>query len=185
MVEVRTIAVIGAGPVGRAIARAAAVAGYRTILEDILPSDLRSAEAEIRATLEMTVARAEASTADATAALARIEFGTSVEDAARQADSVIEAVPEDIDSKIEIFTLLDKVCRPHTLLATNAISTRVGDLAAMTFRPLLCIGMRFSGAAAMVAPLEIVCGPETSDATLSTAMEIARRMQRQTTLIRE
>ena len=170
---------------GRAIARAAAVAGYRTILEDILPSDLRSAEAEIRATLEMTVARAEASSTDATAALARIEFGTSVEDAARQADIVMEAVPEDIDSKIEIFTLLDKVCRPHTLLATNAVSTRVADLAAMTFRPLLCIGMRFSDSAATVVPLEIVCGPETSEATLSAALEIAHRMKRQTAVIRE
>jgi len=97
---------------GRGIAHAAALGGYRTILEDILPGALRKAESEIRANLDKAVEIGKVAAGDANAAFARIQYAGSVEEAARQADLVIEAVPEEMESKIEIFTLLDKVCRP-------------------------------------------------------------------------
>ena len=117
MAEVRTIAVIGAGIMGRGIAHAAALGGYRTILEDILPTALRKAETEIRANLDKAVELGKVTRDAADDAFRRLEYASSVEQAAREADLVIEAVPEEMESKIEIFTLLDKLCRPATILA--------------------------------------------------------------------
>src|SRR5512140_2852300 len=127
LVEVRTIAVIGAGIMGRGIAHVAALGGYRTILEDILPAALRRAENEIRGNLGKAVELGKVKKDDADAAMERLEFATSLEDAARQADMVIEAVPEEFDSKEEIFRLLDRICRPNTVLASNTSSLSVTE----------------------------------------------------------
>ena len=86
MTEVRTVAVIGAGIMGRGIAHAAALGGYRTILEDLLPNALRKAETEIRANLDQAVELGKVNAAEANAAFARIEYAGSVDEAARQAD---------------------------------------------------------------------------------------------------
>src|ERR1051326_394804 len=114
MAEVRTISVIGAGIMGRGIAHAAALGGYRTILEDVLPAALRKAETEIRTNLDKAVELGKVQRSDADAAMKKLEFAGSVEQAAREADLVIEAVPEEMESKIEIFTILDKRSEEHT-----------------------------------------------------------------------
>jgi len=132
MTEVRTIAVIGAGTIGRIIAQLSALGGFRTILEDILPASLRQAETEIRGALDHATERGNITRAAADAALARIEYASSVEQAARAADLVIEAVPDEMESKIEILTLLDKVARPNTILASNTSSFSVTELASVT-----------------------------------------------------
>ena len=103
---------------GRVIALAAATGGYRTILEDLLPNALRRAEIELRTSLDQSMKSGSFSADAADAAFSRLEFAGSVEDAARQADLVIEAGPEELESKIEIFTLLDKICRPGTILVS-------------------------------------------------------------------
>src|SRR5262245_26210336 len=126
MAEIRTVAVIGAGDLGRSIACATALAGYRTILEDILPGSLRRADREIRDSLEQSIDSGKVSRPQAEAALARLEYAGSVEEAARQADLVIEAVPDEMESKLEIFVLLDKIAKPHTMLATTTTTLRVG-----------------------------------------------------------
>ena len=176
MLVVRAIAVIGAGRIGRSIAHASALAGYRTILEDILPASLRRAEIEIRSSLEDAVARGQVREEDAGAALARIEFASTVEEAARAADLVIEAVPEELESKIEIFTLLDKVCKPHTILVSNTSSLSITDIASVTYRPQRCVAMRFSNSSDPIRLLEIVRAPETDDETIAVCAELARRM---------
>ena len=135
MAEVKTIAVIGAGIMGRGIAHAAALGGYRTILEDLLPGALRKAETEIRANLDKAVELGKVTAPDADGALRRLEYAGSVEEAAREADLVIEAVPEEMESKIEIFTLLDKICRPRTILASNTSSLSITEIASVTYRP--------------------------------------------------
>src|SRR5438270_246745 len=128
---------------GRGIAYAAALGGYRTILEDLLPGALRKAETEIRSNLDKAVELKKVTAADAEAAFKRLEYAGSVEEAARQADLVIEAVPEEMESKIEIFTLLDKICRPTTILASNTSSLSVTEIASVTYRAKKCIGMHF------------------------------------------
>jgi 3-hydroxybutyryl-CoA dehydrogenase len=185
MSEVKTVAVIGAGIMGRGIAHVAAIGGYRTILEDILPASLRRAESEIRANLDKAVELGKVSKDAADSAYKRIEFASSVEEAAREADLVIEAVPEEMESKIEIFTLLDKVCRPGTILATNTSSLSVTEIASVTYRAAKCLGMHFFNPVHKMKLLEIVRGLETDAETAAAAVEVGRRMGKETVVIKE
>src|SRR5689334_21995985 len=107
---------------GRGIAHVAALGGYPPIPEDILPASLRKAETESRTNLDKAVKLGKVEKAEADHAFARLEYASTVEEAAREADLAIEAVPEEMESKIEIVTLLDKSCRPHTILASNPSS---------------------------------------------------------------
>ena len=185
MVEGKTVAVIGAGTMGRGIAHAAALGGYRTILEDLLPNALRRAENEIRANLDKAVELGKVTASEADAAFARLEYAGSVEEAARQADVVIEAVPEEMESKIEIFTLLDKVCRPTTILASNTSSLSITEIASVTYRARKCVGMHFFNPVHKMKLLEVVRALETDDDTLATAVEVGRRMGKEVVVIKE
>ena len=183
--QIKTVSVIGAGIMGRGIAHAAALGGYRTILEDILPASLRKAETEIRSNLDKAVELGKVSAADADAAYKRIEFAGSVEEAAREADLVIEAVPEEMESKIEIFTLLDKVCRPETILASNTSSFSITEVASVTYRAPKCLGMHFFNPVHKMKLLEIVRALETDDATIGAASEVGKRMGKEVVVIRD
>lgn len=185
MGEIRVVAVISAGVLGRGIAHVAALGGYRTILEDILPASLRTAQNEIRSLLDLAVAGGKLSAEGANAALQRLEYAGSVEEAARQADLVIEAVPDEMESKLEIVTLLDKICRPHTILACNSSSLSVSEIASVTYRAATMLGMRFRHPVAEMKVIEIVRGLETSDQTAAACAEVARQMGMEVAIIRE
>jgi 3-hydroxyacyl-CoA dehydrogenase len=182
---IQTIAVIGAGSVGRGIAHATALGGYRTLLEDILPGTLRRAETEIRGLLDATVQTGEVTRADAEAGLARIEYASSLEDAVRQADFVIEAVPDEIESKLEIFSLLDRISRPKTILASSTFSLRVTDITDVTHCAERCIGMRFVLPVHAMRTLEIVRAVETTESTLIAAIAVGRRLGKQVKIVLE
>jgi 3-hydroxybutyryl-CoA dehydrogenase len=170
---------------GRGIAHAAALGGYRTILEDILPSALRRAGDEIRANLDQAVGLGKVTADAARDAIGRIEYAGAVDEAARAADLVIEAVPEEMESKIEIFTLLDKICRPETILASNTSSLSITEISSVTYRPKKCVGMHFFNPVHKMKLLEIVRALETSDDTLSTSVEVGRRMKKEVVVIKE
>jgi 3-hydroxybutyryl-CoA dehydrogenase len=184
-VSARTVAVIGAGTMGRGIAHVAALGGYRTILEDLLPNALRRAEEEIRSNLEKAVGLGKVSGSDAEAALGRLEYAGSVEEAVREADLVIEAVPEEMESKIEIFTLLDKICRPSTILASNTSSLSITEISSVTYRARKCVGMHFFNPVHKMQLLEVVRGLETDADTLATVEEVGRRMGKEVVIIKE
>jgi len=183
--EVKTVAVIGAGIMGRGIAYAAALGGYRTILEDLLPNALRRAESEIRANLDKAAELGKIMPNDADAAFSRVEYAGTVEEAARQADLVIEAVPEEMESKIEIFTLLDKICRPTTILASNTSSLSITEIASVTYRAKKILGMHFFNPVHKMKLLEVVRALETDEDTLATAVEVGRRMGKEVVVIKE
>ena len=185
MAKVDTVAVIGAGTMGRGIAHVAALGGYRTILEDLLPNALRKAENEIRGNLDKAVELGKVSAQDANAAFGRLEYAGSVEQAAREADLVIEAVPEEMESKIEIFTLLDKICRPGTILASNTSSLSITEIASVTYRAGHCIGMHFFNPVHKMKLLEVVRGLETDERTVATVVEVGRRMGKEVVVIKE
>jgi len=185
MAEIRTVSVIGAGIMGRGIAHVAALGGYRTILEDILPASLRKAESEIRGNLDKAVELGKVQRAEADAAFGRIEFAGSVEDAARAADLVIEAVPEELESKIEIFTLLDKICAPNTIIASNTSSLSITEIASVTYRAKKCVGMHFFNPVHKMKLLEVVRALETDDDTIQAAAEVGRRMGKEVVVIKE
>jgi len=183
--RVETVAVIGAGIMGRGIAHAAALGGYRTILEDLLPNALRRAENEIRTNLDKAVELGKVTAPQALAAFGRLEYAGSVDEAAREADLVIEAVPEEMESKIEIFTLLDKICRPATILASNTSSLSITEIASVTYRAKKCLGMHFFNPVHKMKLLEVVRSLETDDDTLATAVEVGQRMGKEVVVIKE
>jgi 3-hydroxybutyryl-CoA dehydrogenase len=183
--QIRTVAVIGAGVMGRGIAHAAALGGYRTILEDLLPNALRKAETEIRANLNKAVELGKVELSDADAAFARLDYAGSIDEAVRDADLVIEAVPEEMESKIEIFTLLDKICRPTTILASNTSSLSVTEIASVTYRAKKCIGMHFFNPVHKMKLLEIVRALETDDETLAAVVEVGKQMRKEVVVIKE
>jgi len=185
VVQIQSVAVIGAGTMGRGIAHAAALAGYRTILEDLLPNAIRKAQEEIRDNLDKAAELGKITAADAGAAFTRLQFAGTVEEAARDADMVIEAVPEEMESKIEIFTLLDKVCKPETILASNTSSLSVTEIASVTYRAKNCLGMHFFNPVHKMKLLEIVRGLETDDETVATAVEVGKAMGKEVIVIKE
>ncbi len=183
--DVNTIAVIGAGTMGRGIAYAAAAGGYRTILEDISAPALDEGVAYIRRSLAEGVARGKLSAQQIESALAQLVTARSVEEACREADLVIEAVPEEMETKIEIFTLLDRFARPGSIFASNTSSLAISEMAAVTFRPEKCIGMHFFNPVPKMKLLEIVRALETSDDTLAACCEVGRRMGKEVVVVRE
>jgi 3-hydroxyacyl-CoA dehydrogenase len=174
--QISTVAVIGAGALGRGIARLVALGGYNTILEDLIPGVLRKAEGEIRSNFEKAVELGRTSSGAASQALGRIQYAASLEESARQADVVIEAVPDELESKIEIFTLLDKICRPRTILICTSSELNLSEIAGITYRPAKCAGMRFRANASDAQFLEIVQARETGKDTMATVLEMAGRM---------
>jgi 3-hydroxybutyryl-CoA dehydrogenase len=169
--EIRTVAVIGAGTLGSRIAYAAALAGYRTILEDIVPASLRRAERNMSAGLDAALGMGLVHQDSARAALDRLEYASTVEEAARQADLVIEAVPDELESKLEIFVLLDRICKPETLLASTSVSVEISEIASVTYRADKCVGVRFANAS-----VEVVRAPETSETAFVACLEVGRRI---------
>ncbi|HEY7354541.1 MAG TPA: 3-hydroxyacyl-CoA dehydrogenase NAD-binding domain-containing protein [Terriglobales bacterium] len=185
MPEIKTVAVIGAGIMGRGIAHVAALGGYRTVLEDLIPAALRKAEDDIRRNLDRAVELKKISAEEASAALNRVEYAGSVEEAAREADLVIEAVPEEMESKIEIFTLLDKICRPGTILASNTSSLSITEIAGVTYRAEKCVGMHFFNPVHKMRLIEVVRAQETDEETAIAAVAVGQRMGKEVVVIKE
>ena len=126
---VRQIAVIGTGTMGRGIAYLAALAGYETVIHDADMAALDAARAAIESTLKKGVEKGKVSAADASAALERVHLAADLEEAAREADLIVEAVPEDLDLKLNIFAQADLFCGEETILASNTSSIPIAQLA--------------------------------------------------------
>jgi 3-hydroxybutyryl-CoA dehydrogenase len=183
--DLKTIGVIGAGTMGRGIAYAAAIGGYRTILEDVSASMLEQGVAYIRQALEEGVVRGKVTPQQRDAALSNVTTMSSVEDVCCEADLLIEAVPEEMELKVEILTIFDKFAKPHAIFASNTSSLSITEMAAITFRPTQCIGMHFFNPVPKMKLLEIVRALETSHATLDTCAEVGRRMGKEVVVVRE
>lgn len=123
-----TAGIIGAGPLGRWLALAAARAGYRVLLEDVMPANLHHAREYIRQEL-------------AAQAVSLVEYVSTVEDAVREADLAIDCVPDELESKLEILWLIDRMAPPRTVIATPTMRLSIADLAACTYRAEKCVGI--------------------------------------------
>ncbi len=169
-----TVAVIGAGPLGRWLAAQAARSGVRVFLEDVLPSNLHHAHEYIRRRLSL------AALDDGAGGELRVV--STIEDAVREADLAIDCVPDELESKLEILWLLDRMAPPQTIFATPTTQLSITDLAACTYRPEKCIAIA-AGPAALaeleerretVIPLKV--GPATSAATIAQVAGFWRRL---------
>lgn len=168
-----TVAVIGAGLMGSGIAQVAAQAGHEVRLRDVGREQLDRGVRSITESVDRFVAKGTLSREDADAALARITVTTDLEEAAASADIVVEAVFEHIDVKHEVFAVLDEVCRPDAVLATNTSAIPITSVAAVTRRPESVIGTHFFSPVPMMRLVELVRGYKTSDETLATARAFA------------
>jgi 3-hydroxybutyryl-CoA dehydrogenase len=146
-----TVAIIGAGPLGRWLALVAARAGYCVFLEDVMPANLHHAQEVLRRELGPEVL-GEGSLAPTLAAktetrrgrgtqFAGVHFVSTIEDAVREADLAIDCVPDELESKLEIFCLLDRMAPPRTVFATPTTRLSIADLASCTYRADKCVGI--------------------------------------------
>jgi 3-hydroxybutyryl-CoA dehydrogenase len=128
-----TVAIIGAGPLGRWLALAASRAGFRVLLEDVMPQNLHHAQEWLRRELGPE--------ALGSGQGAGVAFVSTIEDAVREADLAIDCVPDELESKLEIFCLLDRMAPPRTVLATPSTRLSIADLASCTYRPDRCVAI--------------------------------------------
>jgi 3-hydroxybutyryl-CoA dehydrogenase len=183
--DVKTIAVIGAGTMGRGIAYAAAFGGYRTILEDVSRSVLEKGVAWIKQSFDEGVSRAKVEQGVRDRALSLLATASTVEDAIRDADLIIEAVPEEIEMKLELFTIFDKFAKPRAIFASNTSSLSISDMTDVTVSRERCIGMHFFNPVPKMKLIELVKTPLTSEETVTTCREVARRMGKEVVLVHE
>jgi 3-hydroxybutyryl-CoA dehydrogenase/3-hydroxyacyl-CoA dehydrogenase len=169
------VGVLGAGVMGSGIAQVLATAGYTTVCVDVDAEVVERARANVvsgRYGTDRAVERGKLTPEAAEAALARLDFSTSFEDAAAT-DIVIEAVPERLDLKIRVFRELDRAAPETTILATNTSGFCVAAIAAATDRPDRVIGWHWASPAQVMRFAEIVRTSATSDATISRVTELA------------
>jgi len=169
-----TIGIIGAGTMGNGIAYVAASHGHDVVMYDVqLPLAQRGFDA-IRATLQRHVDKKRIDQADMQATLDRVQLTADLGDMARAA-LVIEAVPEDLALKRDIFHALERICDPEALLCSNTSSLSITALAGATKRPDQVAGLHFFNPAPMMALVEVVQGDRTSETTIGYLVDLARR----------
>ena len=183
--EIKNIAVIGAGTMGRGIAYAAAFGGYTTVLEDISSQMLQESMLWITKSFEEGVARGKVDAKIRDRALSLIITANSVQDAIRDADLIIEAAPEEMEMKMELFTIFDKFAKPHAIFASNTSSLSISDMSDLTVSRERCIGMHFFNPVPKMKLIELIKTPLTSQNTVDVCTEVGRRMGKQVVLVQE
>jgi 3-hydroxybutyryl-CoA dehydrogenase len=196
--KIETIAVIGAGPNGRSIARDAILAGYQTVLEDISHERLEQADAWIRQMC--AAAQPPGKTAPSATGpqpccgapetgshrdAARVVTTSKLEEAIREADLIIETVAEELEMKIELFTIFDKFAKPNAILASTTPWLSVAEMAAVTFCRDRCIGMKVVHEGPEMNRVELVVTSDTSKPTIEACWGVAQRLGKEVVLVRE
>ncbi len=179
------MAVIGAGTMGRGIVHAAALGGFRVTLQDVDSGVLKGALEGIQKEMQKAVERDRIDEGEVRGGLERISPTESLEEAVKEADLVIEAVPEEMELKLEIFGRLDELCPERAVLATNTSTMSPTEIAAATNRPERCIAMHFFNPAHKMKLVELVRGLETADETVEAARDVAERMGKETVEVEE
>jgi 3-hydroxybutyryl-CoA dehydrogenase len=173
--DIKTIGIVGAGQMGRGISQVCATTGYHVLLADVAEPALAEAVAKIRTGLERAVERGSLTDHQAGAVLALIHPMVQL-DRLRDAQLVIEAIPEDLALKQELFAELNRVCGTATVLASNTSSISITKLGAASGRPDRVVGLHFMNPAPVMRLVEVVRGLETSERTMHLALELAKRL---------
>ena len=164
--EIRRVALIGAGVAGRSFALACAGAGFHVVLEDVMPANLRKAEADY----------ADLSRRGTTG---RLELASTVEDAVREADVAVDFVPDELESKLEIFSMIDRMAPPKTILCTPSYALSITDLASCVYRPERCVAVRgnlIRGDAAVAPVVRLLYPAAVADSTLTAVDKFLRTL---------
>lgn len=169
------IAIIGAGQMGNGIAQVSSCAGYKVTMIDIKQEFVDKGMSTIEKSLAKLVSKEKISEEEAQSALSRISISTN-NSSASDADLVIEAIPEVLSYKTDLFKELDSFCKPETILATNTSSISIDSIASATGRPDKVIGMHFMNPVPIMRLVEIINGSDTSDEVNTAVVNAAGQM---------
>lgn len=176
--EIKRIAVVGAGAMGHGIAQVYATRGYEVSLLDISEDILKKAIQGIEWSLNKFVEKRRIRKEDAEAAFSRIKTTTSYEEAAKDIDFAIEAVPENLDLKKKVFAKLDEVAPEHAIIATNTSTLSITEMGGATRRPDKAVGMHWFNPPQLMQLIEVIKGDDTSDETTSLVMELSKKLRK-------
>jgi enoyl-CoA hydratase/3-hydroxyacyl-CoA dehydrogenase len=182
--KVKKIVVIGAGTMGHGIAELSAIAGYDVVMIDISEEILRKALENIRWSLGKLRERGSLKE-DVDTVMSRIKTSLSISESVRDADLVIEAVPENLDLKKRVFAEVDKNAPPHTIIATNTSSLPITEIAEATQRPDKVIGIHFFNPPVLMPLIEIIMGEKTSKETLDIAVEYSKSLGKEIVIVKK
>ncbi|MCB0446411.1 MAG: 3-hydroxybutyryl-CoA dehydrogenase [Gelidibacter sp.] len=172
----KNVAVIGAGTMGNGIAHTFAQSGFKVQLIDISEASLKKGMETITKNLDRMVAKEAITETQKQETLANITTFTDVTEGVEYASLVVEAATENIDLKLKIFKQLDKDCSDDTILATNTSSISITQIAAVTSRPEMVIGMHFMNPVPIMKLVEIIRGYNTSDEVTKTIMALSKKL---------
>lgn len=184
LTKIKKVAVIGAGVMGHGIAQVFAMTGYDVWMRDIAKEILDKAMSRIRSSLERFAKKGRLKESVETI-LSRIHPTLSMEEAVKDADFIIEAVPEKLDLKKKVFAEVDSLAPPHAIIATNTSSLSITEIASATKRPDKCIGMHFFNPPQILKLVEVVKGEKTSDETVKAVMDLARKLGKEPVLVKK
>lgn len=176
--EIKKICVLGAGIMGAGIAQVSARAGFEVTIRDMEDRFVENGLTTIKSNLGRAVSKGRLDQAEADAVLNRITGTTDLDQAAGDADLVIEAILEVMDIKKQVFQDLDNICKKDTLLATNTSGLSITEMAAVTQRPDKVIGMHFFNPVPVMKLVELIRGFTTSDDTLNMAWEFVEKIDK-------
>ncbi len=176
MTNINNITIVGSGVMGNGIAQVAAKAGFNVYMTDIEDKFLNKGLDAIKKGLGVLQSKGKISEDEVNQILKRIKTTTDLKEAAINADLVIEAVPEILDLKQQIFIQCDNICPAHTIIATNASTMSITAIGSPAKRTDKVIGMHFFNPAPIMGVVEIVMGLDTSDETLKTVQSVIEKM---------
>jgi 3-hydroxybutyryl-CoA dehydrogenase len=185
MLDVQRVAVIGSGTMGSGIAQVAARAGYETALFDAAPGVAQKALERVGESLARAVDKGKCTAAERTQTLGRLRPFTSLDEAAGFADLVIEAAPEDLALKKELFAKLSRAARSEAILASNTSSLPITAIASAAKGPERVIGLHFFNPVPVMKLLEIVQGERTAPLVVAVARAVGARLGKEVVVVRD
>jgi len=183
--NITTVAVIGAGTMGHGIAQVCAMAGCTTRLTDVSAEQVAAGLARITANLDKGIARGKLDEATKQATLARLSGTPTLEEAVRDTDLVVEAAPEKLEIKRDIFARVTAVVGEQTILGTNTSSLSITDIAAQVHAPQRVIGLHFFNPVHIMKLLEIVVGAQTDESVTGRMRAFAERIGKQPIVVKD
>lgn len=183
--EIRKVAVLGAGQMGNGIAQVCAQAGYEVKMRDIAQRFIDSGMATIKKNLERGLKKGKITQEEIDRVMGRIKGVLDIKDAVKDADLIIEAIPEIVQLKLDTWKEADSLAPKHAILASNTSSISITQMAAVTTRPELFVGMHFFNPVPVMGLVEIIKGQATDDKTVDTIREVSEKLGKKTVLVNE
>jgi 3-hydroxybutyryl-CoA dehydrogenase len=183
--QIRQIAVLGAGTMGHGIAHAAMAGGYQTRMYDVAEASIEKGAAAIEAIIRKGIELGKVQASDADAMRTRLTTTTRIEDALDGVDFVIEAAPERVDLKLALLAEVDRLAPESAIVATNTSALSITEMAGSMKRPSRVAGMHFFNPVHRMKLIEIVRALESAPETLQVIEEVSRQMGKETVLVRE